>query len=123
MTCEAIERELVGYLFVTLDAETRAKVEEHLVGCAACVRALVELKRALEDGDDAPAPSPTARRRLRASVARELGLGAKPRRFWERPVAFAVAASAVLAAGAATRALTAPATAPHGIAAVDLEPK
>ena len=123
MTCEAIEQELVGYLFVTLDAATRAKVEEHLLGCAACVRALIELKRAVEADADVPPPSPALRGRLRASVARELGIARPARRFWERPVAFVVAASAVLAAGAATRALTAPAAAPHGIAAVEMEPR
>ncbi|HEY1957351.1 MAG TPA: zf-HC2 domain-containing protein [Polyangiaceae bacterium] len=104
MTCDAIEPELVGYHFGTLDDETRAKVEAHLCACAACVRAFVETKRAIETSEDAPAPSAAARARLRRAVARELGVA--PRVWWERPIAIALAASVVLIAGATMHALT-----------------
>jgi len=104
MTCDAIEPELVGYHFATLDAGTRARVEEHLCGCAACVRAFVETKRAIETSEDAPAPSDVARARLRRAVASHLGVA--PRTWWERPLAIALAASVVLIAGATMHALT-----------------
>jgi len=102
MSCDEIERELVGYHFGTLDEETRARVEEHMVGCAACVRAFVEIKRAVETSEDAPAPSPAARAKLRRAVAREIA----PRAWWERPLAVALAASVVMLAGATMHALT-----------------
>jgi anti-sigma factor RsiW len=106
MTCETIEPELVAYCFATLDDTARAAVEGHLPGCAACVRAFVEVKRAIETAEAAPRPSDAARARLRRAVARELGDGAGVRRtWWERPLAFALAACLVLAASASTRAL------------------
>lgn len=119
-TCERVELDLVGYQFGALDDETRRVVEEHLVGCPRCVRALVETKRAIEAPvlEEAPAK---ARARLRRAVAQELGIAMAPRRVWERPIAFAIAASVVLAASAATKALTAPASPPVGISAVVME--
>ncbi len=105
MTCDTIEPELVGYHFGTQGEEARRRVEEHLVSCPECVRAFVELKRAIETSEEAPAPSPEARARLRRAVARELGVGLE-RTWWERPVAIAFAASAVLIAGATMHAIT-----------------
>ena len=105
MTCDAIEPELVGYHFGTLEDEKRRAVEEHLVSCPDCVRAFVELKRAIETSEEAPAPSDASRARLRRAVARELGVGVE-RTWWERPVAIAFAASAILIAGATMHALT-----------------
>ncbi len=117
MSCVEVERELVGYHFNALDDEARSEVEAHLALCAACVREYLTLKRAVETGEDAPAPSEAARQRLRRAVARELGLGATRWAWWERPLAFAVAASIVLVAGATTRALDASAgAAPHALA-------
>jgi len=106
MTCGRIEPELVGYHFDALDEGTRGWVEEHLVGCPACVRAFVALKRAIETSEDVVGPSPDARARVRRAVARQLG--AEPARWawWERPAALAIAASVVLVAGATTHALT-----------------
>lgn len=113
MTCERIEPALTGYHFATLDDGERRAVEAHLPGCPACVRVFVELKRSIELAEEAPAPSPALRARLRESVARELGLAPTRRRWWERPAAFAFAATALLAAMGATRSLTrAPATPP-----------
>ena len=115
MSCDEIEAELVGYHFGTLDDDVRRRVEEHLAGsaeggpadsphagCAACVRAFVEIKRAVETNEDAPSPSPAARAKLRRAVARELA----PRAWWERPLAIALAASVVMLAGATMHALT-----------------
>ena len=104
MKCEEIEADLVGYHFGTLDEDARRALEEHLCGCGACVRAFVETKRAIETSEDAPAPSETARARLRRAVATELGVA--PRTWWERPLAIALAASVVLIAGATMHALT-----------------
>jgi hypothetical protein len=132
MTCDNVEPELVAYHFGLLEGDARDAVEGHLVGCAACLRAFVTIKRAIETGASEPsagepgdsdlatatAPSAAARSRLRRAVARELNVPASDdadasasagprasRRWWERPVAFAVAASFVLLANQATRAL------------------
>lgn len=104
MTCQEIEPELVGYHFATLDETTRARVEEHLGACADCVRAFIEIKRAVETSEESPAPTPAARARLRRAVASEMGLA--PRAWWERPLAIALAASIVLVAGATMHKLT-----------------
>jgi anti-sigma factor RsiW len=117
--CEAVEAELVAYHFGLLDGPARDDVEKHLESCAECVRAFVGVKRAIE-APTGVAPSRAARERLRRAVAREVAPAA-PRRWWERPLAFAVAASVVLAAGAATRAITSgPGAPPHGLTASDL---
>jgi anti-sigma factor RsiW len=108
MTCEEIDPELVGYHFAELEPEARAAVEAHLVGCPSCTRSFVDLKRAIELQEGAARPSDAARARLRRAVVAELaGPRGAPRRWWERPLAVAVAASLVLAASASTRLLTA----------------
>ena len=113
MTCNEITPELVGYHFATLDDEARARVESHLLECPACVRAFVELKRGIETSEAAERPSDLARTRLRRAVEGELGLR---RRWWERPLAIALAASVVLVAGRAMHALTASAgSAPYAL--------
>jgi anti-sigma factor RsiW len=105
MTCEEIRLELIPYHFGEVPDETRRRLEAHLPGCPECVRELLSLKRAIEAADPAERPSDVARARLRAAVAS--AIGAAPRRRWERPFAFAFAASAVLAALLAMRTLTA----------------
>jgi len=116
MTCAEIEHELVAYHFDALSDDARRGVEAHLCECLHCVRAYVELKRAVETGESAPRPSAAARARLRRAVARELGVGDRKWSWWERPLAVAVAAAVVLAAGATTRILTsAPGTPPHAL--------
>lgn len=113
MTCREIEAELVGYHFDTLGEAMRGRVEAHLTRCPACVRAFVEIKRAIETSDEAPRPSSIARARLRRAVEVELGVGW---RWWERPFAIALAASVVLVAGVTTHALTtAPGSAPYAL--------
>ncbi len=69
-----IEAELIGFHFGALDDATRARVEEHLGGCLGCVRAYLDVKRALER-EPAPEerPSELLRARLRADVARRFG--------------------------------------------------
>jgi anti-sigma factor RsiW len=97
---------LLDYHFGTL--EDRAALEAHLGECRACLTHFFELKRAVELGEAAPRPSRDARARLRAAVADELRSARPapvPRAWWERPAAFALAASVVLVAGAVTHAL------------------
>ena len=43
-----VESELTGYHFGVLGDEERRRVEEHLIECPECVRACVEIKRAIE---------------------------------------------------------------------------
>jgi len=130
MTCDKIQPELVGYHFGLLPEEVRATVEAHLATCRDCVSAFIEVKRAIEvgeTGDDAPLPSSAAEARLRRAVAAELGLApevpetraaAAARRRWERPIAFAVAASFVLLAARATKVMTSgPGAPPHAVSA------
>lgn len=99
-----VESELAGYHFGTLDDETRQRVEEHLIECPECVKAFVEIKRAIETSEAAPAPSDAARARLRRAVKNEMGIA--ERTWWERPVAIALAASVVLVSTATMHALT-----------------
>ena len=116
MTCNEIEHQLVGYHFNALSGDVRHAVEAHLVECPDCVRAFVELKRAIETSEDSPRPSDAARQRLRSAVARELGVTTTRWAWWERPLALAVAVTVVLAAGASTRALVSePASPPHAL--------
>ncbi len=121
MTCEKVQPELVGYHFGVVSDDVRSLVDEHLLRCGACLRAFIEVKRAIETSEDAPAPSRASRARLRSAVAAELGLQATPvteskRHRWERPLAFAIAASVVLAAGMTTRVLTSgPGSPPYAV--------
>jgi anti-sigma factor RsiW len=91
MSCDRVEPELVAYHFGTIEPEARQAVEEHLPGCVSCLREFIALKRNMETGEDAPAPSRQARERLRLSVARELRASAPAPswRWWERPLALA----------------------------------
>jgi anti-sigma factor RsiW len=116
MTCQEIEQELVAYHFATLDAETRGRLEAHLVKCSACIAAFVDIKRAVETSEREAGPSAELRVRLRRAVSDELGLTRPRWVWWERPVAIAVAASAVLVAGAALRTIASiPAAPPHAL--------
>ncbi len=108
MSCEQIEPALIGYQLGGLPDDQRRDVEAHLPTCPACVSAFIAIKRAVDTGDAAPRPSAGLRRRLRQSVAVELGLVERPRPRWERPATFAFAASLVLAAFMFMNTLTAP---------------
>jgi anti-sigma factor RsiW len=115
MICDQVEAELIAYHFGLVEGDARGEIEAHLVGCAACVRAFLDVKRAIETSEDVAAPSQAARARLRRAVNNEINPPAKWS-WWERPLAFAVAASAVLIAGATTRAITSgPGTPPYAL--------
>lgn len=119
MRCEEVELELVAYHFGLLSEEGRREVEGHLCDCSACVRSFVDLKRAIELDEEGPGPSVGARARLRRAVAKELQIGEAGRgwSWWERPMAFAVAGSAMVLAMLATHVVVSgPGAPPHGLA-------
>lgn len=118
MICEEARAELTAYHFGVLAGDARRAVEAHLVACNDCVKELVALKRAIEVGEPGPTPSPAARAKLRAAVARELGVAAQKKEWswWERPLVFALAGSTVLASVIAMRVLTSgPGEAPYAL--------
>jgi len=98
MKCSEVAPELTAYHFGVVSDAARRDVEGHLLECPACLRAFLDLKRAVETGEGGPLPSASARHRLRRAVAAELGVGAPALAWWERPLAFAFAGSAVLGA-------------------------
>ncbi|HXU71243.1 MAG TPA: zf-HC2 domain-containing protein [Polyangia bacterium] len=98
MDCARVEEELIGFELAALDGATRAAVEAHLAGCARCVSSYLALKRAIDAGEDAKAPSEMVRARVRAAAMKQLGVTAPKKR--ERAPWLAVAlasAAAVLA--------------------------
>jgi len=99
MDCELIQAELVPFHFGGLAETTRTEVEEHLLGCPACLRSFLALKRELETAQAGPRPSETARARLRRAVGKELATRASAREesWWRRPLAFGFAAAAGMA--------------------------
>jgi len=115
MSCERIQVELVGYHFGVIDDGLRLQIEEHLAGCPGCLRSFFDLKRDVETAESAPRPSPAVLDRLRASAARELGVG-EPERWswWERPLAFGFGGLMVLVAMIAVT-VVAPGTPPRGL--------
>src|SRR3954468_20424917 len=96
MDCGLIRPELVMFHFGDVDADTRDDIEEHLAGCAPCVRAFLALKREIETAPEhGEVPRAAARDRLRRAVSAELAT--------RRPVhrvawgtAFAAAAATLL---------------------------
>jgi anti-sigma factor RsiW len=116
MSCEEIERTLTGFHFGVVSEEERAVVEAHLPGCPACVRAFVEIKRAIETAEAVAAPSELARRRLRLAVQRELEPPEALWPWWQQPVVFAFAGAAVVLAMVTTRAVVdRPGAPPYGM--------
>jgi anti-sigma factor RsiW len=87
-----IDGELVAFHFGVLEGDARAAVEEHLASCPRCLRAFLDVKRALERVPD-ERPSDRVRARLRAEAARRF---ARPRAWWW--IGGAAAAAAVLLA-------------------------
>lgn len=113
MTCDEVQAEVVGFQLGVLEGAARDAVEAHLPTCPECVRAFLTVKRGVELAEEAPAPSELTGRRVRAAVARELGLSPRPR--WGAPLAWAVAASVVVLAVSAVGHLAHDeGSAPHG---------
>jgi anti-sigma factor RsiW len=117
MTCADVLPDLPAYHLGLLAADARPAFEAHLVGCPACIRAFVDLKRSLELGEAGPRPSAALHGRLRASLAAELAAPVRTWRWWERPLALTVAAAATLIAFATVAQLhVRPAAPPHSLA-------
>ena len=116
MTGETASDDLLAFPLGALDEARRDEVETHLFGCPDCLRGFLALKRSLEL-EDGPSPSPTSRERLRQAILKELAGPERARwRWWERPLAFGLAATAALVALSAVRTVSSgPGAAPHGI--------
>ncbi|MBL8682551.1 MAG: zf-HC2 domain-containing protein [Myxococcales bacterium] len=115
MKCEEATDALVAFALGPIEGDARDALEAHLAECPECLRAYFALKRAIDE-PDARAPSETSRAKLRASVAKELRRDAPSWRWWERPVAAAIAAASVLFALRAVQALSASeGRAPHAL--------
>ena len=117
MTCETVSDDLLAFHLGALDHAHRDEVESHLLGCADCLRGFLALKRSLELEEDGPSPSPASRERLRKAILEELAGPERARwRWWERPLAFGLAATAALVALSAVRTVSSGSgAAPHGI--------
>jgi anti-sigma factor RsiW len=114
MDCGVIERDLVSFHFGVIEDDARRAVEVHLVGCAACLRDFLTLKREIETAD--ARPSRAAQARLRRAVAEEIG-ATRPRfdwSWWERPLALGLAGVTLVGAIFAVHLLAStPGAAPH----------
>jgi anti-sigma factor RsiW len=114
MDCGVIERDLVSYHFGVIEDDARRAVEAHLVGCAACLRDFLTLKREIETAD--ARPSRAAQARLRRAVAEQIG-ATRPRfawSWWERPLALGLAGVTLVGAIFAVHLLAStPGAAPH----------
>ena len=119
MSCERVQPELVAYHFGAVTEPQRAEIEAHLPECSECLKAFLSLKRAIETGEGAPMPSIESHDRLRREMKLELARIHERRwSWWERPLAFACAASVVLASTAAMHTLTSgPGGPPHALSA------
>lgn len=103
MDCTLIEGDLIPFHFGTLAEAPRAALESHLRGCASCLVAYLEVKRALDQGAaSVERPSQLLKARLRTDLAAEFVRGRRLRRvvgavaamlvvgtllgvFWRRP--------------------------------------
>lgn len=98
MDCAGVASLLVPYHFASVTADDQDAIDAHLVGCTACLKTYLALKRACEAGP-LERPSPHVRARLRAEVARTFA--PKPKRaIWSRriPLYQGVVAAAIAAA-------------------------
>ncbi|MGC4117634.1 MAG: zf-HC2 domain-containing protein [Myxococcales bacterium] len=103
MDCQLIRGELVAYHFGSVEERTRDQVEAHLLECPGCLKGYLALKREIETAQAGPAPSQSARDRLRRAVAQEVGkkraaaVEAANPGWWRRPLAFGFAAASAAA--------------------------
>jgi len=112
MDCDVIGVELIGFHFGDLEDEPRRRVEAHLLGCRSCLQAFIALKRTVETAD--AKPSDAARSRLRAAVASQLETQRPSWSWWQRPLAVAIAATAIMfAASTASMLAASPGGAPY----------
>ncbi|HEY1332836.1 MAG TPA: hypothetical protein VGF31_01190 [Myxococcaceae bacterium] len=123
MTCESVGPGLLAFHLGAVEGPQREEIEGHLVSCPECLRSYLALKRGLEEESDGPGPSPEATARLRQAVLGELAAAASPRwRWWERPLAFGLAATAALIALSAVRTVSSgPGAAPRDLESPPVE--
>jgi anti-sigma factor RsiW len=93
MTCDETRPALLDLHFSTLNGAVRDAVETHLCTCSLCVQEFLALKRACDEGEAAPAPSPGVAVRIQHAARVRLS---PPRPRWERPMAVALAAAVTL---------------------------
>lgn len=101
MRCNGCRGQLVDYLYDELSPARRARVESHLEICAACRRALGEMRFALTLARQAPRPAPEKipTQNLLAAARRQAPVrGYSWRDLWRRP-AFAGALGLLFAGG------------------------
>lgn len=99
MSCETTRNELVGFHFGVIEEAQRTAVEQHLVTCAACLGEYLSVKRDVElSAAVEERPRAQVKSKLRAAMAQELGLVAGPPAWWQRPLAYGLAAAAVVVA-------------------------
>src|SRR5437660_959575 len=67
MDCPLIEHGLLAYALGVADDEERARIDEHLLGCASCLKVYLGCKRQVESGTEL-LPSAAAKKRLRDEV-------------------------------------------------------
>jgi anti-sigma factor RsiW len=77
MDCTAVAENLVAYHVGAIEDADRAAIEEHLVGCRACLETYMAIKRAA-DRAAFERPRPEVRDRLRAEVAKAFPPRGKP---------------------------------------------
>jgi anti-sigma factor RsiW len=112
MSCESIRQELIGFHFGEVDEAARSDLERHLVTCPACLGEFLSLKRDVERSASVhERPSAKLKANVRSAVATHLGLGPAPRLWWERPLAYGVAAAALIIAMVSVQSI---ATSPPG---------
>jgi anti-sigma factor RsiW len=100
--CRRFDEDLIPYVLGLVDDEARARLDEHMVGCATCLRAFLETKRHVERAGGSPRPSPAAKERLRQALF-DRPAASRPARVWRslaRPVPLYQAFGAVLAVAA-----------------------
>ena len=118
MKCEEVQLELVSYHFGEVAEQSRADIESHLLSCGGCLRSFLDLKREIETSCSGPRPAAAARARLRSAVVRQVSPQRSVRAWswWERPLAFGLAAAAVVVATVTTNVVTSrPGMPPHGL--------
>jgi hypothetical protein len=117
MSCQDCRGQLFAFQFAMTPREGRAEIESHLIGCRECLATYLSIKREAETAEST-VPSEASRLRLRAEVARELGLGRMPRarRPWEKAFALGCATAAVSGALLLLHVVaTSPVSGPHAL--------
>ena len=87
MDCTAVAENLVAYHVGAIEDADRNAIEEHLVGCRACLETYLAIKRTA-DRAVFQRPRPEVRERLRAEVQKAFPPSANSRSKSRTPIAF-----------------------------------